>query len=186
MNKILINKINYPGNKLLNDQQLKKNWLALYVKPKHEFKAKSELDQISIINYLPLVTKIKQWNDRKKKIDEPLIKGYIFIYADEKERLISLESSSVIKCLFDHGRPARIPEWQIISLQNMLTHKGEINVFDGLIHGTLVEIIEGPFKGVQGVIEKSGAENQLAVSIELLNRSVVVHLPRESVIRPLT
>jgi transcription antitermination factor NusG len=170
----------------MTDQQPKKNWLALYVKPKQEFKAKSELDYININNYLPVVTRIRQWNDRKKKIDEPLIKGYIFIYADEKERLISLETSSVVKCLFDHGRPARIPDWQIISLQNMLTHEGEIKVFDGLIQGILVEIIEGPFKGVQGVIEKSGTENRLAVSIELLNRSVVVHLSRESVLRSLT
>lgn len=173
------------SEKLITEQRMEKNWLALYVKPKHEFKAKSELVQLSINNYLPVVTRMKQWNDRKKKIDEPLIKGYIFIYADEKERLISLERSSVIKCLFDHGRPAKIPDWQIISLQNMLTHEGDFRVLDGLIRGTLVEIIEGPFKGVQGVIEKSETENRLAVSIELLNRSVVVHLPRESVLQPL-
>jgi transcription antitermination factor NusG len=163
----------------------KKNWFALYVKSKHEFKAMSELAQLNIQNYLPIVTKLKQWNDRKKKINEPLLKGYIFIYADETERLFSLENRCVIKCVSDHGRPAKIPEWQIINLQNMLSHIGDFNVFDGLVKGTTIEIVEGPFKGVQGILEKTETVNNLAVTIELLNRSVIVHLPKESVTRVL-
>lgn len=159
----------------------KKNWFALYVKPKHEFKVRNELEFIAVHNYLPVTTKIRQWSDRKKKIDEPLLKGYIFIYADEKERLSSLENISVIKCVCDHGKPAKIPDWQIINLQNMLNHHTDFNVFDGLVKGTTIEIVEGPFKGVQGVLEKTETVNNLAVSIDLLNRSVVVHLPKESV-----
>jgi len=163
----------------------KKNWFALYVRPKHEFKAMGELAQLSIHNYLPIVTKLKQWSDRKKKVDEPLIKGYIFIYADEKERLLSLENRCIIKCVSNHGRPAKIPEWQIINLQNMLNHEGDFNVFDGLVKGTTIEIVEGPLKGVRGILEKTETENNLAVTIDLLNRSVVVHLPKESVTRVL-
>lgn len=163
--------------------ELKKNWFALYVKPKHEFKAKGELDQLSILNYLPLITRLKQWNDRKKKIAEPLLKGYIFIYADEKERLFSLENRCVIKCISDHGRPAKIPEWQILNLKNMLNNDADFKVVDGIAKGVTIEIIEGPFKGVRGIVQKSETENNLAVSIDLLNRSVVVHMPKESVIR---
>jgi transcription antitermination factor NusG len=167
------------------DQPKIKNWFALYVKPQHEFKAKGELDQLSIQNYLPIVTKLKQWNDRKKKIDEPLLKGYIFIFADEKERLSSLENRCVIKCISDHGRPAKIPEWQITNLQNMLSHEGDFQVFENLVKGTNVKIVEGPFKGVQGIVQKTETQNHLAVTIDLLNRSVIVHLPQESVIQGL-
>lgn len=163
--------------------ELKKNWFALYVKPKHEFKAKGELDQLSIHNYLPLITRLKQWSDRKKKIAEPLLKGYIFIYADEKERLFSLENRCVIKCITDHGRPAKIPEWQILNLKNMLNNDADFKVVDGIAKGVTIEIIEGPFKGVRGIVQKSETENNLAVSIDLLNRSVVVHMQKESVIR---
>jgi transcription antitermination factor NusG len=158
-----------------------KSWFAIYVKPRHEFKVRDELDLIKIQNYLPAVTRIKQWNDRKKKICEPLIKGYIFIFADEKERLQSVELSSVVKCLFDHGRPARIPDWQIVNLQNLLSHNGDFKVLDNLVSGSPVEIIDGPFRGVKGVIEKTESVNRLVVSIDLLNRSIVVHLPKESI-----
>ena len=170
----------------MTEQQKQKNWFALYLKPKHEFKVRDELNHISVRNYLPVFTKVRQWHDRKKKMDEPLLKGYIFIYADEKERLSSLENVSVIKCVCDHGRPARIPEWQIINLQNMLNHNGEYNVFDGLMRGTAVEIVDGPFKGVKGILEKTETVNNLAVTIDLLNRSIVVQLPKESVTRLVT
>lgn len=163
----------------------KKNWFALYVKPKHEFKARDELAQVSINNYLPTVTRVRQWHDRKKKIDEPLLKGYIFVFADEKERLTSLENRCVVKCVCDHGKPAKIPEWQIVNLQNMLRTEAEFRVVESLVKGTSIEIVDGPFKGVQGIVQKSESESSLAVTIDLLNRSVVVHLPQESVIKAL-
>lgn len=170
---------------MIKKDEQEKNWFALYVKPQHEFKARGELEKLSIQNYLPVVTKIKQWSDRKKKIDEPLLKGYIFIFADEKERLYSLENRCVVKCVSDHGRPAKIPEWQITNLKNMLSHEGDFMVVERLVKGSNVEIVEGPFRGVQGVVQQTETHNQLAVTIDLLNRSVIVHLPQESVTRGL-
>ena len=163
-----------------------KYWYALYVKPKHEFKVKKELEVSSVQNYLPVISKVKQWSDRKKKIDEPLIKGYIFIYADERERLNSLESKSVVKCICDKGIPAKIPDWQIENLKQLLSHKGEFDVINKIITGTTIEIINGPFKGVRGIVSKVENMDKLAVTIELLNRSVVVHLPKESVVKKVT
>jgi len=160
-----------------------KNWFALYLKAKQEFKAQEELKILEIQNYLPVIVKVKQWSDRKKKISEPLIRGYIFIYANEKQRLISLERDPVVKCISNHGRPARIPEWQIVNLQNMLNNEADFSVVDGILTGDKVEIKEGPFKGVRGILDKIETGSRLSVSIELLNRSVVVHLPKESVIK---
>lgn len=65
------------------DSSTKKNWFALYTKPKHEFKAEIKLNAEGIETYLPKISKIKQWSDRKKKIIEPVLRGYIFIYANE-------------------------------------------------------------------------------------------------------
>jgi transcription antitermination factor NusG len=66
-----------------------KYWFVLYTKPRHEFKAEEQIKSLNIEVYLPTTTVVKQWSDRKKKVTEPLFKSYIFIYADEKERLNS-------------------------------------------------------------------------------------------------
>ncbi len=110
-----------------------------------------------------------------------MLKGYIFIHADEKERMLSLELNSVVRCVFDMGRPARIPEWQINNLKKMLSKETDILIKDGLVPGIKVKIKEGPFEGVIGVIQESDNGNTIAVSIDLLKRSVVAHLPKESI-----
>lgn len=157
-----------------------KAWYALYTRPKAEFKAAEQLNSIGVKNYLPAITKIRQWSDRKKKITEPLLKGYIFIYATEKERGNSLEENSIIRCVFDHGRPARIPEWQIDNLRKMLSQDADFFINDGLVPGAKVKIKDGPFEGIIGVILENENEKNLAVSIDLLNRTIIAHLPKES------
>jgi len=159
-----------------------KHWFALYTKPRHEFKAELQLKNISIEQYLPTYLVTKQWSDRKKKINEPLFRGYLFIYASEKERLKALSQSSIVRCISFLGKPSVIPDWQIESLRKMLNEQPEILVTDKIEIGTKVKIISGPFKDVIGVVSGEQEDKWLAVCVELINRSVMVRLPKESVI----
>jgi len=161
-----------------------KKWFALYTKPRHEFKAEMQLSESRIENYLPTITTVKQWSDRKKKVTEPLFRGYIFIYADETERIAALEKNAVIKTIRFDGKPAVIPDWQIESLKKMLNTNAEIFISDRLEIGTRIKVTNGPFAGITGVVFKNENNDQLlAVSIELLNRSVIVHLPSSEVVK---
>lgn len=163
---------------------LPKYWFALYTKPRHEFKAQIQIDSLNIENYLPTVTQVKKWSDRKKKVTEPLLRGYIFIYADEKERLLSLEQKAIIKTVSFNGKPSRVPEFEIENLKRMLSGTHKVKVIEGIVKGTKVKITEGPFNGIDGVVfNTSKDESMLAISVELLNRSVVVKLPVGSVVK---
>ena len=158
-----------------------KDWFALYTKSRSEFKAVEQLQAIGVQNNLPVVVKWKKWSDRKKKILEPILKGYIFILANESERKLSLEQFSIVRCVFDNGRPAKIPEWQIENLKKMLSEESDFLIQDGLTPGVKVKIREGPFEGIIGVIHESDNGKTIAVSIDLLRRSVIAHLPKESI-----
>ena len=158
-----------------------KQWYALQTKPRQEFKAKTQLKDLGIENYLPVMVKKKRWSDRIKEISEPIIRGYIFIKSNERERLTALEQVSICKCLFDQGKPAIIPAWQIENLKKMLMVKSEFHVYEGIVPGTKVEIVQGPFDGVIGVIQSISDKKMFAVSIDLLNRTVIAHLPKDSV-----
>jgi len=163
---------------LVNDSE---QWFALQTKPRQEFKAEKQLKNLGLENYLPVIIKKKKWSDRIKEISEPLIRGYIFIKSTERERLLALEQISITKCLFDQGRPAIIPAWQIENLKKMLMVQSEYFVYEGLVIGTKVEIIQGPFSGVVGVIQSTSEKRMFAVSLELLNRTIIAHLPKDSV-----
>jgi transcription antitermination factor NusG len=156
-----------------------KNWFALHTKPRAEFKAEKEITDLGIENYLPAVIKIKQWSDRKKKIKEPVLGGYIFVYADEKERVAALETNSVVRCLFENGKPAVIYDWQIENLKRFLDEKADFLINNGIAKGTKIKIKTGPFEGVIGVIVSEQNKKTLTVNLDLLNRSVSAVLPAE-------
>ena len=164
----------------MKNNSTNKFWFALYTKPRNEFKAEQQLTVAGINNYLPTVTLLKQWSDRKKKVTEPLLRGYIFIYANEEERLVSVEQLSIVRCVFDVGRPARIPDWQIDNLKTMLETNEDVIVHKGIVPGAKVIIKDGPFEGIIGTIVKGETGKSISVSIDLLNRSVIARLPDES------
>jgi len=157
-----------------------KSWFALYTRPRHEFKAAALLKDSGIEYFLPTVLKVKQWSDRKKKIEEPVLRGYIFVFADEDERVEALKLDPIIRCLFEHGRPATIPEWQINNLKAFLSQESEFFVHEGLIPGAKVIINSGPFAGIIGTILTAGNDRSISVTIDLLNRAIVAHLPADT------
>lgn len=155
-----------------------RKWFALYTRPRHEFKAELELVEKGIETYLPKITKMKKWSDRNKKVTEPLFKSYIFIYVNERERYFSVQSKSIVKVVNFRGVPASLPDWQIENLKKLLSSNPDAFLNDLIKIGTHVKIVDGPFAGVEGIIAKhNNDENILGVNIELLQRSVVVHLP---------
>jgi len=158
-----------------------KHWYAFYTKPHQEFKAQQQFESAGIDYYLPVIKTVRQWRDRKKKILEPLFKSYIFVYANEKERLCALQQSSIVRTVCFNGKPSIIPDYQIENLKIMLNENPEVFVVNKIEAGESVKIIDGPFKGIVGKIKIVSKEKWLAVSVDLLQRSVLVRLPIESV-----
>lgn len=163
---------------------IEKHWFAIYTKPRHEYKAEEEIRNRSIEVYLPTIIVEKRWSDRKKKVEEPLFKSYLFVKVDECERINCLKIPSVIKTVCFNGKPSIIPDWQIESLRKILVDKPDLFVTNRIEVGQKVKIIEGPFRDVIGVVtEHKEGEKHLAVSIDLLKRSVLVRLPNDSIIK---
>ncbi len=160
-----------------------KHWHALYTKPRQEFKAAIQLESVSIENYLPTFTVTKKWSDRKKKITEPLFRGYIFVHADEKDRVLAVSQKAIVKTIFFDGKPAVIPDWQIAGIKKMLSDSPDVFVSNKIETGTKVKIVDGPFKDVIGVVTNIQEDKWLSVSVELLRCSIMVRLTKESILK---
>lgn len=158
-----------------------KSWYALYTKPRHEFKAAELISSLGIEFYLPTITRLKQWSDRKKKVTEPLLHSYIFINAIEKERIECLDLPPVVNCIMEGNKAARIPEYQIDNLRHFIKDKNDYFVYNGIVNGTIVRIKEGPFKDIEGVVIDSHQHKAIGVSIPLLNRTVFTYFSDTSV-----
>ncbi|MEW6651878.1 MAG: UpxY family transcription antiterminator [Bacteroidota bacterium] len=160
-----------------------KLWRVFYTKAQQEFKTALFFQSAEIEHYLPAIVTLKKWSDRKMKVTVPLFKSYIFAKVNEKERLTILQQKTVITNISFSGKPSYMPDWQIESIKKILSETPDVFVTNGLDTGQPVKIIEGPFSGVVGTVKLVNQAKWLSVSIELLNRTVSVRLPFESVIK---
>ena len=55
------------------------HWYAVMTRPRHEKKVAKELEQNSVVSFLPLASEVRRWSDRQKKVELPLFPGYVFV-----------------------------------------------------------------------------------------------------------
>lgn len=76
--------------------QSKKKWFALYTKPRWEKKIHAVLTRKGIESWCPIQKVQRQWSDRKKIIEDPLFKSYVFVHINEPERVKVLMTDGVL------------------------------------------------------------------------------------------
>ena len=136
--------------------------------------------------YLPLVTKVKQWSDRRKKIEEPLFKSYVFVHSNAKEYLPVLNVYGVMRFVTFEHEAVVVPDNQIVAIKRFVDdyeHGEEFKMQnkEELKEGQMVRIINGPMKGLQGRLETIYNKRHLIVYIEVVGQYIPVHLSRAKV-----
>lgn len=158
-------------------------WHAVYVKSRAEKKAQTELQFKEIETFLPLQRKLRQWSDRKKWVETPLISGYLFVRASRKEYDLVLQSNYIVSYVRFEDKAAIIPDNQIDYLRLMLKQYGaEIEITrEKLKPGQKIEVIAGPMIGLRGKLQKIKGKNKVAVELEELGYSAMVEILAEDI-----
>ena len=73
-----------------------KRWIAVYTKPRHEKTVQQKLDDNGFEVYLPMLRKRQQWSDRKRWVDFPLFRSYVFICTHKENHIEILQTPSII------------------------------------------------------------------------------------------
>ncbi len=144
------------------------NWFVLYVKPKQELKVAQQLSTMNIEAYAPYKKEIRQWSDRKKKIDVPLFTSYVFVKLSEKERNLVFDVPGVVRYLFWLGQPAIARDKEIEKIKDWLAHdKVDDSVICQYKPGDNITINHGIFKGKEAQIEEVGKSAMRMILKEL-------------------
>ena len=150
------------------------NWYVLYTKPRHEIKALERLAQNGFEVYCPMITTLKQWSDRKKKVSEPLLPSYIFIKTTEKNRPQPLKDPSVLNYIFWLGKPAIIRESEINTLKGIIS-KDKVQEFEvrKLKIGDEIDINKVHIKANNAIV-KSISNNYIKAELKELGMTIVL------------
>ena len=93
------------------------NWFAIYTKSRSEKKVFERLNDAGHESFLPLITEIRQWSDRKKKVKSPLIKSYVFVKVKKNDLVSIYNIPGVVTVLKHLGVPAIVTEVEINNLK---------------------------------------------------------------------
>lgn len=157
----------------------KENWYAAYTKPRSEKKVYELLTQYDFDSYLPLVTTIRQWSDRKKKVQLPLIPSYIFVKTEEQNLKNILPINGIIRILKHLGKPAIIRDYEIENLKILLSDTDNISFIDNinLKKGDSIIVEKGVFKGLIAECIKLNGKHRVIVRIEGIENIIEVNIP---------
>jgi len=157
-------------------------WKVIYTSSRQEKKVAAYLDKYEIENYLPIYKSLRFWKDRKKWVEMPLFNGYVFVRPTAIQRDKVLQIPGVVMYLRYNGDDALIPERQINLIKELIEFGYTVSEYsnkDVLETGDVAEILGGPLKGHEAEIVKIGDDAFILVSIEAMNQSVMVKLPKE-------
>ncbi|GAB4390632.1 MAG: UpxY family transcription antiterminator [Thermodesulfovibrionales bacterium] len=161
---------------------MRTRWYALYVRSRHEFVVRDELLRKGTEAYLPSVSRLRQWKDRKKSVEFPLFPGYLFVRTEDnpEAHIEALRTRGVVAFVsLEGGRPTPVPDHEIDSLRVLLDSGREIDVYPGLKEGSRVRIRRGALVGAEGMVSGKEEGYTFLVNIELLGRSIGVRIYAE-------
>lgn len=158
-----------------------KKWYALYTKPKWEKKVDQLLTAKGINSWCPVQKVERRWSDRKKIIEDPLFKSYVFVFTNEQERVEVLRTDGVLNFVHHMGKPAVIKDEEIDLIKKYLaleTRKIEVISEEGFKKDMKVKVTHGVFMNNTGTVIRDG-KKKVFVKLESLGQVMVVEFANE-------
>jgi transcription antitermination factor NusG len=166
----------------LKDDAIKR-WHVIYTKSKWEKKVDGLLMQKGFESWCPVQKRERQWSDRKKIIEEPLFRSYVFIKACKADHTKILSTIGVVNFLYFERKPAIIRDNEIEEIRKYLgLSNATIQVVD-MAHipaQSKVSINQGLFMGQRGEVVKS-SKKSVFVRLESINMMMIVEFKTEEV-----
>lgn len=153
-------------------------WYAIYTRSRHEKRVAAQLAEKKIPTFLPLRVEVHRWQDRYKKVDMPLFRGYVFAqYQHESAARISiLRTTGVVRIVGFGPQDAAVPGEQIETLQRLLETRQLLHRHRYLQVGERVKVITGALAGVEGILVRVKKRDRLVIAIEPIRQAVAVEL----------
>ena len=140
------------------------NWYVVYTKPKWEKKVAEKLTQAGIECYCPLITQIKQWSDRKKKVEVPLFNSYVFVQLPEADRNTVFAVPGVVRYLFWLGKPAIVRDEEINIIKKSLNGSNIADISVSSIQvGDRIKLDSGAFSNQDAIVQEISKTHYILV-----------------------
>jgi transcription antitermination factor NusG len=150
------------------------SWFVLSTRSRQEKALAADLTENGIAHFLPLVTKIRFWGNRKAKVQEALFPGYLFLRGSNEETYFADRTGRVAQII--PVADQKELTWELQNLAKALDSDTPLDPYPYLKKGVRVEVTSGPLRGLQGIVESRGSSEQLILAVDMLGRAVSLEL----------
>jgi len=153
-------------------------WYALQTRSRHEKIVAQRLQERGVTTFLPLVTEVRRWSDRKKSVEMPLFGCYVFakFVPNRSERLQVLRVEGVFGLVGGKGEGIAIPDEQINAVRSLVEGQLPWSSHPFLKIGQRVRIRSGALDGLEGVLVQRNGDRTLVISVDAIQRSLAVRV----------
>ena len=154
------------------------NWYAVLTRARHEKAAAHRLGERGVTTFLPTVTEVHRWNDRKKTVELPLFSCYLFVklMPGNEERQRVLRTDSVLGLVGTQGLGTPIPNDQIDAVRTLVSEQLPCCSHPFLKTGQRVRIRGGALEGIEGILLSRNGDRRLIISVDAMQRSLAVQV----------
>jgi len=170
----------------MNQHKPHYEWYAIYTKTNNEKQIYRNLGKANIESYLPLARILRQWSDRKKWVEEPLFRNYLFVHVSQFEYFKVLNFPGVVSYVSFGGQPQVIPEVQIANIKKLIEQQEREVILsrDHIEKGQNAKVLAGPFRGMTGEVVKIYGNYRIVIRVEALGCSLYANIARDEIYIP--
>jgi transcription termination/antitermination protein NusG len=154
------------------------SWYALHTRPRHEKLVVTRLQERGVDTFLPIITEVHRWSDRKKSVELPLFSCYVFakFLANRTQRLNVLRVNGVLGLVGSGGEGSPIPQEQIAAVRTVVESALPWSAHPFLKIGQRVRIRSGALDGLEGILVSRNGSSRLVISVDAIQRSLAVQV----------
>lgn len=153
------------------------HWYAVQTRSRHEKKVVNEFQEKGITTYLPLLTQVHRWSDRRKVIQVPLFSCYVFFHAALVPHVHSaiVRIAGVLNLVGRQNQGIPIPDCQIENIQILLARNVALTPYPFLKVGQKVRVRGGVLDGIEGYLVVNESR-RLVISVESIHHSLSINV----------
>ena len=153
-------------------------WYVFYTKSRSEKKALAELTLQGYHAFVPIVKTIKQWSDRKKKVLEPLLPGFIFVKLEENQIREVLKHPLIVTCLKIKNIPGIVSDKEMEQMKLVANNWSEayekVSQEEIFEIGEWVEVTTGTLYGIAGNLVMHRGKHKVCLEVAALNTKFII------------
>jgi len=155
-------------------------WYVMYTASRSEKKVADRLKEKGVEVYLPIVEELRQWSDRKKKVQKALFNGYLFVKTRRNELWDCLQVPGAVKFVHFAGTHATVRD-EVLDTIKRIVETGVAVESDGseIGPGEKVKVIGGPLQNMTGEVIEKGNKDYFMIRIPGIQQNMLISLPRK-------